>query len=544
MDEVTELPAARRIGRYLLYGPIASGGMATVHYGALLGEGGFSRTVAIKRLHGRRSDRSQVKALLDEARLVSRIQHPNVVPTLDVISDDDGEVLVVLDYVVGESLSRLASAARKRGEPVPIDFATTIIAGVLHGLHAAHEAKTARGKALGIVHRDVSPQNIMVGVDGLARVLDFGIAKATERLSKSIVGQIKGKLSYMPPEQLRGQTDRRTDVYSVAVVLWELLTGQRLFAGETNGEVFHNVLEMEVAAPSRLREGVAPELDALVLRGLDRDPSVRFATAEAFALALEELMGLSRASQIGAWVQRLCGDRLARRAEQVTRVERDAATRSGSLSTLLEDGPRTEEVHSDAALGGLPEAPPTDTEAPLEVASIAAGPEVAPSGERPLTPSPGASAPRPAGAEGRSRQTFVWAAAGVLGILLAVVYFARKPAAEVEPEIATSPPEVGTTEVAAERMTSPEPSGVPSTPTASAEPVEAPPSIPASAPRPTTVPVPWPRPPGPSTPASAAPPVPAPVPAPPPSPSAAAPNCNPPYRIDASGVRRLKPECL
>jgi len=161
---------------------LASGGMATVHLGRLIGPAGFSRTVAIKRLHDQfASDPQFVSGLLDEARLTARIRHPNVVPTLDVVATGE-QVLLVLEYVQGESLSRLLASSNERGERVPLPIVVSIIAGVLHGLQAAHEATSDKGEPLHIVHRDVSPQNVMVGVDGVARVLDFGVAKAVGRL--------------------------------------------------------------------------------------------------------------------------------------------------------------------------------------------------------------------------------------------------------------------------------------------------------------------------------------------------------------------------
>lgn len=350
MEHAADTAAPRRVGRYLVYGPIASGGMATVHFGALVGEGGFARTVAIKRLRADRKSATLVAGLLDEARLVSRIQHPNVVPTLDVITTDEGDVLVVLDYVAGESMSRLLRRLEEREQAVPLRFATTMMAGVLHGLHAAHDAKSVRGKPLGVVHRDVSPQNILVGVDGLARVLDFGIAKATERLSRSIAGQVKGKLGYLAPEQLRNKADRRTDIYAAAVVLWEMLAGRRLFWGRNNGELMERVLEMEVLPPSTHTPGVPPELDALVLRNLSRSPDARQDSARQFALALEDRFQVATAAQVGGWVQELAGEALAHRAEIVAEMERDAIGHSDT-SLLEQAGAPT--LHDTAIESGM-----------------------------------------------------------------------------------------------------------------------------------------------------------------------------------------------
>jgi eukaryotic-like serine/threonine-protein kinase len=187
-------PTVRVIGRYALYDVLASGGMATVHIGRLLGPVGFSRTVAIKRLHPRYAgDPEFVSMFLEEARLVARIRHPHVVPMLDVVATA-GELFLVMEYVAGESLARLAHAAAERGERVPLRVSVAILSGLLQGLHAAHEAHDEHGQPLGIVHRDVSPQNVLVGSDGQARVLDFGIAKAAGRVQTTADGQVKGKL--------------------------------------------------------------------------------------------------------------------------------------------------------------------------------------------------------------------------------------------------------------------------------------------------------------------------------------------------------------
>ena len=153
------------------------------------------------------------------------------------------------------------------------------MAGVLHGLHAAHEARDEQGAPLQIVHRDVSPQNVLVGVDGTARVLDFGVAKAAGRIQTTREGQLKGKIAYMAPEQIRGVVDRTTDVYAASVVCWEALTAKRLFHGESEVEVMGKVLDAKVPPPSAYVEEIPPALEAIILRGLDRDPAKRFQTA-------------------------------------------------------------------------------------------------------------------------------------------------------------------------------------------------------------------------------------------------------------------------
>ncbi|MCL2451049.1 MAG: serine/threonine protein kinase, partial [Polyangiaceae bacterium] len=273
----------RVLGRYALYDEIAAGGMATVHIGRLLGPVGFSRTVAIKRLHAQfAKDPEFVSMFLDEARLAARVRHPNVIGTLDVVALS-GELFLVMEYVPGESFARLWRAARDSGRPIPVPTAVAIIVAVLEGLHAAHEATNDRGEPLGLVHRDVSPHNILVGTDGIARVLDFGVAKAAGRLQTTRDGQLKGKISYMAPEQVQGVVDRTTDVYAASVVLWEALTGHRLFFAENEARTLANVLYPKVDPPSRLARGVSATLDAIVLKGLSANPAHRYATAREMA---------------------------------------------------------------------------------------------------------------------------------------------------------------------------------------------------------------------------------------------------------------------
>ena len=339
----------RSVGRYVLFGEIASGGMATVHFGRLSGPVGFSRTVAIKRLHPQfAKDPEFVSMFLDEARLVGRIRHPNVVPTLDVVALPD-EVFLVMEYVPGEALSRLLKNGAAHGVPPSTQVAATIVSSVLHGLHAAHVAKNEQGQELGIVHRDVSPQNILVGLDGVARVLDFGVAKAAGRVQTTRDGQVKGKLAYMPPEQLSGGTvNRQTDVYAAAVVLWEALAGRRLFDAETEAIVLMRVLEGRIDPPSLFNPQVNAATDALVMRGLSRNPAERFATAREMAVAIEQTLGHASPSVVADWVERAGGADIARRAATVAQIESVSLT-GGPVTIGMSPAPAAEPPHSQVS---------------------------------------------------------------------------------------------------------------------------------------------------------------------------------------------------
>jgi serine/threonine-protein kinase len=296
--------------------------MATVHIGRLLGPVGFSRTVAIKRLHAQfAKDPEFVSMFLDEARLAARVRHPNVIGTLDVVALA-GELFLVMEYVPGESFARLWRTARDNGRPIPVPIVIAIMVGVLEGLHAAHEATNDRGEPLGLVHRDVSPHNILVGTDGIARVLDFGVAKASGRLQTTRDGQLKGKISYMAPEQVHGVVDRTTDVYASAVVLWEALTGRRLFFAENEARTLANVLYPKVDPPSRYVRGVSAALDAVVLKALSTNPADRYSTARDMARALQLTVPPAPAFAVGDWVESTAGTTIQSRASRVASIER------------------------------------------------------------------------------------------------------------------------------------------------------------------------------------------------------------------------------
>ncbi len=312
----------RLVGRYRIHGVIGSGGMASVHLGRLRGDAGFARVVAIKCLHPSfTTDPSFVEMFMDEARLAARIRHANVVSTLDVVASGN-ELFHVIDYVHGETVSKLLSAARKAGEHLPVDVAVRIVCDALYGLHAAHEATDEQGQSMGLVHRDVSPQNLMVGVDGVTRVLDFGVAKARGQSRTTDTGRVKGKIGYMAPEQLYGEkADRRADVYAAGVVLWEMLAGKRLFEGEEGGDALALVLTAPIWRPSIHHGDVPEDLDAIVLRALERDRAKRLSTAQDMADALVTAVVPAAPSKVAAWVKRLAGSAIEQRARMMANVE-------------------------------------------------------------------------------------------------------------------------------------------------------------------------------------------------------------------------------
>jgi eukaryotic-like serine/threonine-protein kinase len=333
MDPVRHLTSTRQpapprvVGRYLMYEEISCGGMASVHFGRLSSHAGFSRTVAIKYLHPQYArDKQFISMFLDEARLVSRIRHPNVAAPLDVVVvPDSQEVFLVMEYIHGETLGRLMEEAFLLHLPLPPNISANILCGALHGLHAAHEAVDEMGKPLNIVHRDISPQNIMVGSDGVPRVLDFGIAKAVSRSQSTQEGQVKGKVAYMAPEQLtQAGADRRADIFAAGIVLWEALTMRRLFRADHPAAAIANVLHTVVPRPSSINGNVSQAMDRVVLKALNRTPAARFQTARDFAAAIEEEAFVASTRKVSEWVSLAAVKSLAGRAEAVARIESES----------------------------------------------------------------------------------------------------------------------------------------------------------------------------------------------------------------------------
>ena len=455
--------------------------MASVCLGRLLGPVGFSRTVAIKRMHPHFAKEQEFVAMfIDEARVAARVRHPNVVPTLDVVQTEQ-ELFLVMDYVHGESLARLLRRAHADDGPLSPTLALPILVDTLLGLEAAHTATNESGAPLEIVHRDVSPQNIMVGVDGVARVFDFGIAKATGRLHTTRDGSIRGKLAYMAPEQLMGKVvTPHADIYAAAVVLWEALAGRRLYDAEHEAQILHQIVAGVVEPPSKFNRLVSPELDAVVMRGLAADPALRFATAKEMARALESFAPYALRSTIGEWVA-AHGSGLQTRSLRVSEIEAE----SSRLAPIGEGSGRVE--------------PPA-----RDLGSFASN-----------TPAPVIEKPRNAGRLMALVALLVLAV--VLGSGAALLVVRKSPKV---PSVAAAP--------AASASASAAESGVPLAATITVVPEQT--SASSSAPL---------------APSGGRPKRPPPVVRSAPSaPAVATTNCNPPTYVDAEGYKHVKPGCM
>lgn len=537
------------VGSYAVCDEIATGGMATVHLGRLLGPEGFSRVVAIKKLHPQfAKDPEFLTMFLDEARIVAPIRHPNVVQTLDILESDDG-LVIVMDYVHGETLARLIRAAKAKNERMPLRIACSIMANVCLGLHAAHEVRSPTGAALEIVHRDISPQNIIVSTDGAASVLDFGVAKAEGRLAHTREGEIKGKIAYMAPEQLRGEVDRRTDIFACGIVLWELACGRRMFEGAGDADILTRLMTARIDSPSKYVPDLPRPLVECIMKALHARPSERFGTAKELALAIESAIGIAAPSEVGEWVERMASERLTARAAIVSRMEqatrglapRPLATR-GLLDSLSQQASRKPaDLSVEVKLDSEPPRGPDRVDT-LPVPGAPRPPAVAPqSGSHPSMARPphapvGTSSavvvPEAAPSTGRtgaqpapsSRGLYVaLALMALLGVILLVVGVARRT-------IANDPTPQPSQSVAPTTPPQPSVTAAPSTTTGSI------PSAGSSAPAPSTtassagVPS--------TTTTATARPVVLPTTPKPPKPS-----CDPPYTVDDKGHRHYKPEC-
>ncbi len=320
---------SRFLGRYELIGALGRGGMGSVYLARHAGVAGFHRLFAMKILHEHLAAKpSFVDMLRDEARIAARLHHPNVVPVVDLGTHGEDHY-IVLDYVEGPSFSKLW---KRSGGEAPRELLISILLDTLEGLHAAHILKDDNGEDLHLIHRDVSPSNILVGIDGIARITDFGIAKAESRLTSTKPGVLKGSLQYMSPEQVKNRKsiDRRTDVWSVGVILWNALTGERLFEADSDGATIEAILNREVQPPS-MKDAKPPAcFDEVVLRALEREPKKRYSSALEMGDALRRMAAehgmIGSRQQVAEWVEGLFGDELEERRSEIRKVVRRRST--------------------------------------------------------------------------------------------------------------------------------------------------------------------------------------------------------------------------
>jgi len=403
--------AGQTLGRYELLVPIAKGGMAQVWAARLRGSRGFQKIFAIKTiLAGAMDDTRMERMFLQEATLASQIHHPNVVTTIE-LGEDEGILYLVMEWVDGESLKFIMTRAAQRGN-LPLPVAVNLIGQACKGLHAAHDLRDEAGAPIGVVHRDVSAQNVLVTYSGNAKLVDFGIAKATaSSAGVTQAGEIKGKFAYMAPEQVTGDTvDRRTDIFGMGVILYLLTTGRHPFKGVHTAETLQNICSKRPPRlPSSIIPGYPPELEAVVLKSLAKDPNDRWTTANDMLSALERSMPQSLDGsfevQVADYMNELLGDRVRERRmqlrvalEQADRARPEGWTGSGSspgsygslraLTVGAEGGTNagtnpgthlsgTGQLIVDprlvASLPGFESPPPSRWKRPASVAGVAAG---------------------------------------------------------------------------------------------------------------------------------------------------------------------------
>jgi serine/threonine protein kinase len=293
--------AGQKVGEYELVAQLREGGMATLFLGRRSGAAGFSRPVAIKVIHPELADDEQFRNMfLDEALLSARIQHPNVVH-VEELGQHEGTHFLVMEFVHGCSLSQLQRTLLQRRRRLAPAYAAQIAMQVADGLHAAHELVDERGRSLDVVHRDVTPENILLAYGGHVKLIDFGIAKAYGRRHRTMDGLLKGKFRYMAPEQALGKAvDRRVDIYQLGIVIWEMLCLRRLFDAERDVDLLAQVQKPRVHPPSTFVDRVPPALDDAVMAALDPDPRRRPADAQTFARLLGRAVPSSREVDSGS----------------------------------------------------------------------------------------------------------------------------------------------------------------------------------------------------------------------------------------------------
>ncbi len=318
-----------RLGRYTLRYRIAQGGMASVYLARLSSAAGFEKWVAVKTIHPHiASNPKFVRMFLDEARLAAQLDHPNLCSVFD-FGEADGTYYLAMEYLHGETLGAVARKAYSERGSMPRDLSARVVADAARGLHAAHELRAEDGRPAGVVHRDVSPENIFVTYRGVAKVVDFGVARSNQQAAdRTATGELKGKLAYMSPEQMQDHPiDRRTDVWALGVVLWEITVGRRLFRRHTDGATVLAVIRDTIPRPSKLKPDYPKALEAIVMRALERDPEKRYQSAHDLARALESYLASTgvpmSTDEIGDYMHGLFAEQIEFREQYLRRSQNE-----------------------------------------------------------------------------------------------------------------------------------------------------------------------------------------------------------------------------
>jgi TonB family protein len=341
---------AERLGRYTLVRQLGAGGMGELYLARADGIAGFAKLVAVKRIIAHKANDRLVKMLINEARLVASLQHPNIAQVYD-IGVENGEYFFAMEYVHGHDLRQVLR--RAPGRRLALENSLHVAIGLCAGLHHAHEAHDASGASLGIVHRDVSPGNVLISYDGGVKLVDFGVAKAATLVSETRDGVVKGKYGYMSPEQCLGNPlDRRSDLFAVGILLWELLVGRRLFKVQGELATLQRVVYVDAPRPSRYAADVPADLEQIIMRALARDPERRYATAEQLQLDLEKFAVEHRLSISPVAMSREMNQLFKDRIDAWREAERHGRSLADHLAEVAsEDSIDSEEL--DGVIGEL-----------------------------------------------------------------------------------------------------------------------------------------------------------------------------------------------
>ena len=347
-------PRGTRFGKYTLLNRIAVGGMAEIFLARQEGLEGFEKTICIKRIRPHLSSQPNfVRMFLNEAKLAAQLNHPNIVQIYDLGRINES-YFIAMEYISGRDMSRIIPKAERAGIPFPMIYALRIASNVCEGLYYAHTKTDAYGNPLNIVHRDITPENILVGFNGTVKIVDFGIAKANSTLEQTRAGEIKGKLSYMSPEQcMGGQLDSRSDVFSLGSVVYEWITGYKLFTGENEMAILKSIIDGKIYPPSYFKEDVPEAVERILMKALEKDREKRYQTAWEMQFDIDTYLASSEFTpsniHLSNFLKQIFGDEIEREKEQLlkSRVEEDRAKAEAAASGVAVDGRDEKDVEQE-----------------------------------------------------------------------------------------------------------------------------------------------------------------------------------------------------